>query len=55
MPFFEKCKAPIDPFIRSDVNLWNIDRDDSLHLGEGLFGIPVPRTWAKTLARCAKA
>lgn len=54
IPGFEKCKAPIDPFIRSDVYLWNIDRDDSLHLGEGLFGIPVPRTWAKTLARRAK-
>ncbi len=54
MPGFESFSVPCDPFIHSDIYLWNIDREGSLHLGQGLFGIPVPRSWANTLARRAK-
>lgn len=49
LPGFEDRPYPNDPFMVSNVFLWDIQGGDPLHLAEGLFGIPVGRAWAKTI------
>jgi hypothetical protein len=48
-PEFEDRPYANDPFMVSKVFLWDIRGGEPRHLAEGLFGIPVPRAWAKTI------